>query len=78
MSRDQYFVVLHDDKWKIKDGDEHSQPFPTQAAAITEAVNQAHAAASVQGALSQVVVQGEDLQFRDEWTYGKDPYPPQG
>jgi uncharacterized protein DUF2188 len=77
MARDQYFVVLQGGKWKIKHGDRHSAPFDTQAEAIRSAVDKAHAA-SEKGELSQVVVQGEDLLFRTEWTYGKDPYPPPG
>ena len=34
-----------------------------------------HTSAHQEGGLSQVV-QGQDLLFRTEWTYGKDPYPP--
>jgi hypothetical protein len=73
MPRDQFFVVLHNDEWKIKHGDEHSEPFATQAEAIETAVKQAKAREN-----SQVLVQGEDLLFRTEWTYGDDPYPPEG
>lgn len=27
---------------------------------------------------AQVIVQGRDGQWRTEWTYGNDPYPPRG
>jgi hypothetical protein len=47
--------------------------YPTQREAIDAAVAAAHDA-SGRGKFSQVLVQGEDLLFRTEWTYGKDPY----
>jgi hypothetical protein len=68
------FGGLHDNKWKIKHGEHQSDPFRTQEEAIKEAVNPA----SESGTLSQVLVQAEDLTFRTEWTYGKDPFPPPG
>jgi hypothetical protein len=64
-------------EWKIKHGDDHSHPYSTQQEAIDAAIEAArHAKDS--GNLSQVLVQGEDMQFRTEWTYGKDPFPPPG
>ena len=30
MEREQYFVVFHDNKWKIKHNDRHSKSYPTQ------------------------------------------------
>jgi hypothetical protein len=77
MDRDQYFVVLHKGEWKIKHNGRHSHPYETQADAIRSAIDAAHAAHR-EGGLSQVLVQGQDLLFRTEWTYGKDPYPPPG
>lgn len=74
MARAQYFVVLHEGKWKIKFDGKHYGPYDTQRAAIRAAVDSAHKA---QGD-SQVLVQGENNQFRTEWTYGRDPYPPPG
>lgn len=68
---------LHEGEWKIKHNGRHSHPYATQAEAISSAVEAAHAA-HAEGGLSQVLVQGEDLTFRTEWTYGKDPYPPPG
>jgi uncharacterized protein DUF2188 len=75
MARDQFFVVLHEGQWKIKHNGQHSRPYATQAEAIRSAIDQAHSIHK-EGGLSQVLV--EDLQFREEWTYGKDPYPPPG
>jgi hypothetical protein len=77
MDRDQYFVVLHKGEWKIKHNERHSHPYETQDDAIRSAIEAAHAAHR-EGGLSQVLVQGQDLLFRTEWTYGKDPYPPPG
>ena len=77
MERDRYFVVIHEGEWKVKHGGEHSHPYATQKEAIESAIEAAHNAQDT-GKLSQVLVQGEDMAFRTEWTYGKDPYPPQG
>jgi hypothetical protein len=77
MDRDQYFVVLHKGEWKIKHNGRYSHPYETQADAIRSAIDAAHTAPR-EGGLSQVLVQGQDLLFRTEWTYGKDPYPPPG
>jgi hypothetical protein len=70
MDRDQYFVVLHKGEWKIKHNGRHSHPYETQADAIRSAIEAAHAAHR-EGGLSQVLVQGQDLLFRTEWTLGK-------
>jgi hypothetical protein len=70
MDRDQYFVVLHKGEWKIKHNGRHSHPYETQADAIRSAIDA--------GQLPQFLVQGQDLLFRTEWTYGKDLYPPPG
>ena len=77
MARTQYFVVLHQGQWKIKLGDDHHGPYGTQAAAIKAAVDAAHKEGN-KGRDAQVLVQGKDNQFRAEWTYGHDPYPPKG
>lgn len=77
MAREQYFVVLHQGQWKITYNGKHYGPYPTQQAAIAEAVKTAKKAAA-KGNNSQVLVQGKDNKFRTEWTYGDDPYPPTG
>jgi uncharacterized protein DUF2188 len=74
MSRTRYYVVLHEGRWKIKLNDTHYGPYDTQAAAIRAAVDAAHKNRGD----SQVLVQGQNNQFRTEWTYGHDPYPPPG
>jgi hypothetical protein len=77
MARAVYYVVLHEDRWKIKFNDQHYGPYNTQEAAIRVAVDTAHDAGS-KGHDAQVLVQGRDNRFRTEWTYGHDPYPPRG
>lgn len=77
MAREQYFVVLHQGQWKISYTQKHYGPYTTQREAIKAAVDAAHKA-GVKGLDAQVLVQGENNQFRTEWTYGHDPYPPPG
>lgn len=77
MARLQYFVVLHQDQWKIKFDGSHIGQYSTQKAAIRAAIDKAHAAGKA-GHDAQVLVQGTDYKFRTEWTYGNDPYPPPG
>src|SRR5215204_322024 len=72
MERVRYFVVLHDKQWKISFADKHYGPYRTQRDAIRVAVDAAHKAEGD----AQVLVQGQNNQFRTEWTYGNDPYPP--
>lgn len=74
MSRVRYYVVRHDGQWKISFNGEHYGPYQSQRAAIRTAVDAAHKATGD----AQVLVQGADNQFRTEWTYGRDPYPPPG
>jgi hypothetical protein len=63
MARDQFFVVLHEGRWKIKHNGQHSKPYHSQTAALKDAIDQAHEVHK-KGGLSQVLVQREDLQFR--------------
>ena len=77
MARDQYFVVKHEGEWKVTHDGKRSVPHKTQKAAIKAAVDAAHKAGK-DGKDAQVLIQGEDNQFRTEWTYGNDPYPPKG
>ena len=77
MPRDQYFVVLHEGKWKITHNGSHSHPYATQQDALDAAIDAAKTAYD-HGRLSQVLVQGENMEFREEWTYGKDPFPTPG
>ena len=75
MVRSQYVVVTQNGKWKISLGDKHYGPFKTQKEATKVAIDAAHKAGK-NGHDAQVVLQGEDNQFKTEWTYGQDPYPP--
>ena len=77
MARAVYYVVLHQGEWKISYGGQHFGPYPTQARAIRVAVDAAHDSGK-KGNDAQVLVQGQNNQFRTEWTYGHDPYPPKG
>jgi hypothetical protein len=77
MARLQYFVVRHENQWKISFDGKHYGPYSTQAIAIRTAVDAAHSSGK-NGHDAQVLVQGLNSQFRTEWTYGSDPYPPKG
>lgn len=77
MARTQYFVVNHEGQWKISLNGKHHGPYATQRGAIRAAVDAAHETGR-KGGDAQVLVQGENNQFRTEWTYGNDPYPPPG
>ncbi|MBA3668741.1 MAG: DUF2188 domain-containing protein [Sphingomonas sp.] len=74
MSRVQYFVVLHQGQWKIRYNGKHYDHYSTEKAAIRAAVDAAYKSTND----AQVLVEGEGNQFRTEWTYGRDPYPPPG
>jgi hypothetical protein len=77
MARARYFVVLDDSQWKVNVDGQHYGPCRTQRDAIRAAVDTAHQAGAG-GHDAQVLVQGQNNQFRTEWTYGHDPYPPPG
>lgn len=77
VARAQYFVVLHQGQWKVNFAGKHYGPYDSQRAAIQVAVATAQES-GVKGYDAQVLVQGENNQFRTEWTYGHDPYPPPG
>ncbi len=77
MARAQYFVVKHENQWKIKHNELHYGPYGTQKDAIRHAVDAAQKSGQ-SGHDAQVLIQGENYQFRTEWTYGHDPYPPRG
>jgi hypothetical protein len=69
-----YYVSPDGEKWKVtKQGGTVISRHETQRAAIRAAIDEAHA-----NPPSQVRVQRPDGEFRTEWTYGQDPYPPAG
>jgi hypothetical protein len=77
MARATYYVVLHQGEWKIEYDGQHYGPYGSQKAAIRAAVDAAHKHGQ-KGNNAEVRVQGTNNQFRTEWTYGHDPYPPPG
>ncbi|MBL7847745.1 MAG: DUF2188 domain-containing protein [Cyclobacteriaceae bacterium] len=77
MARLQYFVVYHQKQWMITFEQKQYGPYNTQAEAIRVAIDSAHSS-GINGHNAQVLVQGTNNQFRTEWTYGHDPYPPKG
>ena len=77
MARAHYYVVHKQGQWWIELDGKHYGPYSTQKAAIKDAVDSAHSSGK-NGHDAQVRVQGQNNQFRTEWTYGDDPYPPPG
>jgi len=77
MARATYYVVLQQGQWKIEHNGKHYGPYDSQKAAIRVAVDVAHKSGQ-NGHDAEVRVQGTNNQFRTEWTYGHDPYPPPG
>ena len=76
MARAEYYVLSNGGSWKVRhSGQDHL--YDTQANAIKAAVDAAHQSGK-DGHNAQVLVQGQGGQWRTEWTYGDDPYPPRG
>ena len=79
MARTQYVVGGNGaGKWKIALEGKDYGPYETQALAIRAAVDAAQKAGVSNPDGAQVLVQAINGQFRAEWTYGSDPYPPKG
>lgn len=74
--RKSIYVVTYGNKWKVKCDHCKEEVADTQAEAIK--IAKKHVSSLPEGTLSQIVLQGKDSQFRTEWTYGKDPFPPRG
>lgn len=78
--RKKIYVLSHNTKWKVKCDHcsigNNEAIEDTQAAAIVLAKK--HVAGLPAGTLAQILVQGQGGQWRTEWTYGSDPYPPKG
>lgn len=70
------YVLSHGTKWKVQCEHCDFEIKDTQAEAIK--IAKKHVASLSQGTLSQILVQRDNGQFRTEWTYGQDPFPPQG
>ena len=67
MAWSRYFVVRQRDEWRVMHNGEFSSGFASQKDAIRSAVQRAKSEEKVQ---SQVLVQGDDMAFREEGRYG--------
>lgn len=75
--REVIYVLSHGAQWKVQCHHCNREEIKnTQTEAIKLAKQ--HVATLPAGALSQILIQGIGGQFRTEWTYGKDPFPPRG
>lgn len=70
------YVLSHGNQWKVQCDHCRSQITNTQSEAIS--IAKKHVANLGPGILSQILLQGNDGRYREEWTYGKDPFPPKG
>ena len=75
MAHELYYIVFHEGCWRVKHNGQLSNPYPSQAAAITAAIEAAQRDGQY-GNQAQVLVHGDDLLFSAVWTFGLDPYPP--
>lgn len=67
-TRTKYMVSPVGDRWKVVANGQTVARRPTQQSAITQAKRLARADKP-----AEVVVQGEDGEIRDKWSYGEDP-----
>jgi hypothetical protein len=72
MIRALYYVVKHNEEWKISYEGKHYGPYANRPQAMQEAVNAAHRSGS-HGYAAEVLSLGQNYTFRTEWTYGRDP-----
>lgn len=70
------YVLSHGDRWKVKCEHCDSDIKDTQLQAIKLA--KSHVASLPAGTLAQIIIQRDNANFREEWTYGRDPFPPRG
>ncbi len=68
------YVVRHGDRWGVRgEGNERlTAEFDTQR----EAIERGRDIARNQG--SELRIQGRNARFREAWSYGNDPFPPEG
>ncbi len=74
--RQKVYVLSHGNQWKVQCEHCNEGFYSTQAEAIKAAKQ--HVGGLPAGTLSQILIQGVGGQFRTEWTYGNDPFPPRG
>lgn len=70
------YVLSHGTRWKVQCDHCSSEIKNTQVEAIK--IAKQHVASLTAGVLSQILIQRDNGQFRTEWTYGEDPFPPRG
>lgn len=71
------YVLSHGSQWKVQCRHcAQSKITNTQSEAIK--IAKQHVTSLPAGTLSQIRVQNDNGQFRTEWTYGEDPFPPSG
>jgi len=79
MARFYYYVVVSGQRWEVKfDGQRELFLYDTQAAAIEAAAGAARTTNQNAGTPTGVRIQGANGQWRDERSYGDDPFPPRG
>lgn len=67
MAWSRYFVVRQREEWKVMHNGEFSPGFASQKDAVHFAVQRAKSDERIQ---SQVLVQGDDMAFREEGRFG--------
>lgn len=67
----KYFVVFHDQQWKIRYADTHYGPYDRQKAAISQAIDMALIVGQ-SGGTAQVLVENENGEARLEWPLAHD------
>lgn len=71
MAREQYFIILENNEWKISFNGEHYGPYPNQLEAVEAAIDAAHAMGEI-GINAQVLVQEGADKFKSKWAYEED------
>jgi Uncharacterized protein conserved in bacteria (DUF2188) len=71
MAAEQYFILLHNNEWKISFNGKHYGPYATQGEAIEAATDAAYAMGEI-GIDAQVLVQDADQEMRTKWSYDRD------
>lgn len=71
MAREQYFIIVENNEWKISFNGEHYGPYPNQQQAVEAAIDAAYAMGEI-GINAQVLTQDGDDKFQSKWLYEKD------
>jgi hypothetical protein len=79
MARFYFYVVVSGQQWAVKqEGQSQGLLYGTQSAAIEAAASAARTMNQNTGRATGVRIQGSNGQWRDERSYGDDPFPPRG